>query len=137
MEKRTAVIIDPFRDAEEVVWLGGGSGTIRKVYRVVNTKYFHVGLVVSTPGEGGSVHVHPSTEEFSYVIQGGGTQLGENDEPIGYARQGDIKWNPAGSYHGGKNDTDGVNIKIWCYSSGGELPTNDGVFQEKTGAENK
>jgi len=130
MEKKkpTARILDPILDAEEVVWLGGEAGNVRKVYRIITTEYFRVGIAFFTPGEGGAVHVHENSEEFSYSLSGGGMALGENDTPLGEQSPGKIKWNPAGSFHGGKTGDDGISVKIWAYSAGGELPTNDGVL---------
>ncbi len=121
-------IIDPVRDAEEVVWLGDKPGTIRKVYRILTTERFKVGLAMFSPGEGGSVHTHDASEEFSYCITGGSTSEGEGGVQVGVQSQGKVKWNPVGSFHGGKTTYEaGVSLKLWSYSAGGELPTNDGV----------
>lgn len=129
-DRPVARIIEPTLDAEEVVWLGSGSGTVRKVYRIIKTPYFNVGMAFFTPGEGGSVHVHENAEEFSYSLSGGGTALGRDNEVIGKQTPGMIKWNPAGSFHGGRSDLGGVSRKIWAYSAGGQLPGNDGTFSK-------
>ena len=53
-EKRPkARILDPILDAEEVVWLGTEPGTIRKVYRILKTPYFNVGMAMFTPERAG------------------------------------------------------------------------------------
>ena len=113
-EKRPkARILDPILDAEEVVWLGTEPGTIRKVYRILKTPYFNVGMAMFTPGEGGSVHVHENAEEVSYSIMGGSTAETEGDILIGEQCAGTIKWNPAGSFHGGKTTYEaGVSMKL-------------------------
>lgn len=126
-------IIDPIQDADEAVWLGSEQGTVRKVYRILTTPYFRVGMAFFTPGEGGSVHVHENSEEFSYSLTGGSTALGEGDVLLGQQTPGTIKWNPAGAFHGGKTLDGGISLKLWAYSAGGELPANDGVFVEKEG----
>lgn len=130
-ERVYPVIIDPIQDAESVVWLGNQPGTIRKVYRVLTTEYFRVLFAMFTPGEGGSVHVHETAEEFSYSITGGSTAYGENGQYIGEQSAGTIKWNPIGSYHGGKTSYNSVSLKLAVYSAGGELPTNDGKLHSK------
>lgn len=132
-EKRPkARILDPILDAEEVVWLGTEPGTIRKVYRILKTPYFNVGMAMFTPGEGGSVHVHENAEEVSYSIMGGSTAETEGDILIGEQCAGTIKWNPAGAFHGGKTTYEaGVSMKLFAYSAGGELPTNDGVRKKE------
>lgn len=127
-KKPVARILDPVLDAKDVVWLGTEPGTIRKVYRIMSTPYFNVGMAMFTPGEGGSVHVHDNAEEFSYSVTGGSTSETEGNVVIGEQCAGTIKWNPAGSFHGGKTTSEaGVSMKLFAYSAGGELPSNDGV----------
>ena len=130
-EKVFPRIIDPIQESEDVVWLGNEPGTIRKVYRVLTTDYFKVLFAMFTPGEGGSVHVHDNAEEFSYSITGGSTSYGKDNCYIGEQSAGKIKWNPVGSYHGGKTSYNGISLKLAVYSKGGELPTNDGIYIKK------
>lgn len=127
-DKRIPRIIDPIKDSEEVVWLGEKGGTVRKVYKVITTDCFRVLYAMFTPGEGGSVHVHENSEEFSYSISGGSSALGKDGIYIGEQTAGTLKWNPVGSYHGGKTGYNGVSVKLAVYSAGGELPTNDGKY---------
>ena len=125
-------IIDPMLNAKEVVWLGSDKRNIRKVYRILETESVRVGLALFCPGEGGSVHWHENSEEFSYSIQGGGNAVPVDNQPLAHQGKGMIKWNPVGSHHGGATSSDaGVSVKIWAYCPIAELPTNDGVISKR------
>ena len=138
-------IIKPFREGQsEAVALGdpslrynyikedgtaGTFGSVRKVFRCINERpefggstKFKVGLTIFAPGEGGPVHVHENSEEFSYIIQGSGVQLDRDGNIIGYHEKGDVKFIPAGAYHGGFCTSDEPMVMLWAYSEGGELP---------------
>lgn len=145
MDEKAVKIIKAFREGQaEAVTLGdpakrytyiredgteGTFGSIRKVFRCINereeycgSKKFKVGLTIFAPGEGGPVHVHEEAEEFSYIIQGKGVQLNREGEIVGYYEKGDVKFVPAGAYHGGFCISDEPLVMIWAYSEGGELP---------------
>lgn len=111
MDEKVVKIIKPFREGQaEAVALGDSSlryeytkpdgtkgtfGSVRKVFRCINEREeygastkFKVGLTIFAPGEGGPVHVHENSEEFSYIIQGSGVQLDRGweyrrDLPVG------------------------------------------------------
>lgn len=144
-EEKNVRIIKPFREGEaEAVTLGdptvrytyikedgteGTFGSVRKVFRCINgqkeygeSKKFKVGLTIFAPGEGGPVHVHEESEEFSYIIQGGGVQLDREGNIVGRYEKGDVKFIPAGAYHGGFCTSDEPMVMLWAYSEGGELP---------------
>lgn len=144
-EEKKVKLIKPFREGEsEAVALGDSSmrytykkadgtegtfGSIRKVFRCINEQEeyggstkFKVGLTVFAPGEGGPVHVHENSEEFSYIIQGGGIQLDREGNIVGTYEKGDVKFVPAGAYHGGFCTSDEPLVMLWAYSDGGELP---------------
>jgi quercetin dioxygenase-like cupin family protein len=124
-EQKQIQLIKPFRDGERV-WLGE-PGTLREVFRCITDKtgstQFRVGISVFNPGEGAPPHVHPDTEEWNYVIQGTGIQLGENGEELFTFTKGDVRFIPKGVYHGGRIIGDEPYIVLWCYPAGGELPT--------------
>ncbi len=125
-EEKKVKIIKPFKDSEQV-YIGEKPGYMRKVFRCINeeltgSKKFKVGVPVFAPGEGGPVHVHENAEEFSYIIQGGGVQLDKDGNVCGHYEKGDIKFVPAGAYHGGYCDSDEPLVMLWAYSEGGELP---------------
>ena len=106
----------------------GTFGSVRKVFRVINkeltgSEKFVVGIAVFAPGEGGPVHVHENAEEFSYIISGGGVQLDKDNRICGYYKKGDFKFVPRGAYHGGFCTSDEPMVQLFCYSTGGELPT--------------
>ena len=138
-------IIKPFREGQaEAVQLGdpslryeyikedgtkGTFGSCRKVFRCINERdeygastKFKVGLTIFAPGEGGPVHVHENSEEFSYIIQGKGVQLDKEGHIVGYYEKGDVKFVPAGAYHAGFAIGDEPMVMLWAYSEGGELP---------------
>lgn len=146
MAEKKVKIIKPFREGEaERVSLGDASlvyeyikedgsvgtfGSSRKVFRCINEREeygastkFRVGLTIFAPGEGGPVHVHEDAEEFSYIIQGSGAQLDKDGRVIGRFEKGDVKFIPAGVYHGGFCDSDEPLVMVWAYSEGGQLPT--------------
>lgn len=145
MEERVVKIIKPFREGEaERVAIGdpalqyeytkedgtiGTFGSVRKVFRCINereeygaSQKFKVGLTIFAPGEGGPVHIHENSEEFSYIIQGKGVQLDRDGNIVGYYEKGDVKFVPAGVYHGGFAIGDEPLVMLWAYSEGGELP---------------
>lgn len=126
-EEKKVKIIKPYRESEKV-FIGDEPGSYRKVFRCINkelcgSEKFVVGLTVFAPGEGGPVHVHHDAEEFSYIIQGSGVQLDKDGNICGRYEKGDVKFVPAGVYHGGRCDSDEPLVMIWAYSAGGTLPT--------------
>ncbi len=145
MDEKVVKIIKPFREGQaEAVALGDSSlryeyikpdgtkgtfGSVRKVFRCINEREeygastkFKVGLTIFAPGEGGPVHVHENSEEFSYIIQGSGVQLDRDGNIVGTYQAGDVKFVPAGAYHGGFCTSDEPMVMLWAYSEGGELP---------------
>lgn len=145
MEDKIVKIIKAFREGQsEAVALGdpslrytyikedgteGTFGSVRKVFRCINereeygaSEKFKVGITIFAPGEGGPVHVHENSEEFSYIIQGRGVQLDKDNKIVGYYEKGDIKFVPKGAYHGGFCISDEPMVMLWAYSEGGELP---------------
>ncbi|OYN67896.1 cupin domain-containing protein [Bacillus safensis] len=120
-------VLNPFQDGNPL-WLGlerPEEQMIRKVFQTitpdtVGSEHMMAGLTIFEPGEASSVHNHPGSEEFDFVIKGSGEVICDGERQS--FKQNDFMFIPDGVPHQHVNTGDEPLWLIWLYTPQGQLP---------------